>query len=507
MTTVLHPTPRSRTAEWWQPVWDIFRPELLPLFRALSEIALLTPLAMRFMPWARLWPPAGLGLWLLTLMLVPYYVDRVLALAGVRPGRRRVYLLLGALLAVVLNVRLLIYDPPQPWSLAWLGELFFRLTEPNSPAIQQDVSVIVFTALAWWRGMALAGRGVDNAGTGRFLRLSLILFLPAIILISGNPLRQIITPYILLFFAGILMTIALTRAQQVEFGESGAAFPVTPGWLARVLIPSVGLAFVTGIFTALLSGQPLAGVLGWLSPLWLAVSATTNTVLALLFRVANPLFNFIDWLFAAFRRLFTRLPQATATPAPTPDNGTPAPTPSPESVYMPIFDQQTVETFLQIAGILFVVATLALVLYLSFRSRRQLDTGREVFTSDRTPTPGAGGLPRPGAGFLDNIRQWRRLRMAASIRRIYENTLVLAAQNGFPRPATATPHEYIATLNRVWPEQPGEIDLITQAYVRVRYGEVPESKAEFEAIRHAWDTLRRTPPALREEEAPTDENA
>lgn len=508
MTTITLPAAQRQTFKWWQPVWNYIRPELLPLFRALTEIALITPLAIRFMPWAALWSPAVLGLWLLMLMLVPLYLDRVLSLLRVPTGRRRILLLIGALAASVINVRLLLYGSPGIFNLSWLSELYSRLIVPGNRAILQDVSVVVFTALAWWRGITLSGRGADSQRTGRYFRLSIILVLPAIFLISGNSLRNEVTPFVLLYFVGMLTTMALTRAQQVESGESGAAFPVTPGWLMRVLGPSVGLAFITGLFTALLTGQPVAGLLGWLSPLWLAVSATANTVMALLFRVAAPIFDFIDWFFAFLQQLYNSLPRVTPTPLATPDNGAIRPTPTPNPEIVPVFDQAMVETFVQVAGIVLVVVALAVLIYLSLRSSRQLAAGRDVITGRREKTDGdQGGPTRPGGSLLDNLRQWRRLRTAASIRRIYENTLIIAAQNGFPRAAVETPIEFVPTLDRVWPEQHAEIDLITQAYVRVRYGEVPETAAEFEAIRHAWDVLRQTPPRRRDEDKPTDETA
>ena len=70
-------------------IWAYLRPEFLQFFRALSEISLLLPLAIRFMPWAVLWPSTAIILWLLLMMLIPVYLDRVFALAGTRTNARR----------------------------------------------------------------------------------------------------------------------------------------------------------------------------------------------------------------------------------------------------------------------------------------------------------------------------------------------------------------------------------------------------------------------------------
>jgi hypothetical protein len=41
----------------------------------------------------------------------------------------------------------------------------------------------------------------------------------------------------------------------------------------------------------------------------------------------------------------------------------------------------------------------------------------------------------------------------------------------------------------VWPENAAEARLITDAFIRVRYGELPETAEELEAIRAAWRRL------------------
>ena len=87
-----------------------------------------------------------------------------------------------------------------------------------------------------------------------------------------------------------------------------------------------------------------------------------------------------------------------------------------------------------------------------------------------------------------------RLWNAASIRRIYENLIYLAAVGGYPRDAVETPLEYLLKLDQAWPENRADIQQITDAYMQVRYGEVPESKAELDVIREAWERVRQTKP-------------
>ncbi|MBK7177431.1 MAG: DUF4129 domain-containing protein [Chloroflexi bacterium] len=64
-----------------------------------------------------------------------------------------------------------------------------------------------------------------------------------------------------------------------------------------------------------------------------------------------------------------------------------------------------------------------------------------------------------------------------------------------PRAAAETPYEYLATLAAAWPEHTTETSLITQAYVNIRYGELPETQEELSQIQAAWKRLEATRPA------------
>ena len=69
-----------------------------------------------------------------------------------------------------------------------------------------------------------------------------------------------------------------------------------------------------------------------------------------------------------------------------------------------------------------------------------------------------------------------------------------AADHGYPRGHSETPYEYLATLSEAWPNYVVNSELITEAYIRVRYGEIPETKEEMDRITLAWGELRENPP-------------
>src|SRR5690606_26675920 len=112
-----------------------------------------------------------------------HYLDQMLSFLPLSTGRRRVLVVLAGVVAIVLNLRLLLYDPPSPFSLSWLNELYLHLTEAGNPYGPRDFLITTLTALAWWRGLALNSRRMDMKDTGRRFQIGLVVVLPLILLI------------------------------------------------------------------------------------------------------------------------------------------------------------------------------------------------------------------------------------------------------------------------------------------------------------------------------------
>jgi hypothetical protein len=87
---------------------------------------------------------------------------------------------------------------------------------------------------------------------------------------------------------------------------------------------------------------------------------------------------------------------------------------------------------------------------------------------------------------------WRNWRTAVSIIKIYQQMIQIGSEVGYPRNNSETPYEYLKTLFKLWPDCKQEVQLITGAYIKVRYGEFPETREEFEAIKSAWERVQET---------------
>jgi hypothetical protein len=90
---------------------------------------------------------------------------------------------------------------------------------------------------------------------------------------------------------------------------------------------------------------------------------------------------------------------------------------------------------------------------------------------------------------LVDFKQRRRIRVAARIRQVYAELMDLCETLGQPRPDAITPLEFVPKLEHIFPQFYPEIGMITQAYLGVRYGLLPETQNDVADIEAAWKKL------------------
>lgn len=92
-------------------------------------------------------------------------------------------------------------------------------------------------------------------------------------------------------------------------------------------------------------------------------------------------------------------------------------------------------------------------------------------------------------GVAQRLRPHERSAAAQRIRQIYAALLELSAARDHKRPPGATPLEFLPALEDAFPGGEDDLNAITQAYLRVRYGEYPEDMGEAQALEAAWQRL------------------
>jgi len=475
-------------------LWGYARQELLFLSYALMEIALLTPVIRVILGWARYWPAVLVALWLLLVMLLPLNLARLMAMLRLDVRRQRWVLIGGLLITILVSWRMLLYDAGSPLDFGWLRLFAGSFGEGGNLLWTRDLSVFIVTAIMWWRGIRLAVRQPEIHNVGLRLRLGGLILMPLVIWFGGGFRGAGVVPFVMLFFLAALTAVALVRAEEIERERSGTAATLNVRWFLVVFGAALATVLAGGLIGTFLSGDSIFTVMAALSPLWRALQFGATVAGQVLLKLAAPaldlfarLVEVLTVILASMMNLMSEgleqsgLFQEEAIPLPTP-------TPAAEGIGQ-ILDSQAVTALIMLG----LVGLIALGLARAFRqatfAARESATSRTLDPDEERPGVGRRVLERLGL-----LRQWRA---AASVRRIYRLMSRAAAGAGHPRLEAETPYEYLPSLAKVWPEHAADARLITEAYVRVRYGEAPETAEELEALRAAWRRLEATRPQRR----------
>jgi hypothetical protein len=481
---------QARHMHAWQ-VWDIVKQELLYLCWALMEIALLTPVALSIVRWARFWPEGQLALWLLLLMLLPFNLARLLSALQIGEKTQRRIMAAALLLTLLFSWRFLLFSSHSFLDLSWLSDLYSNLGESSS-LWTRTLTLFLLIIFTWWRGLRLVQIQPDLHKTGLRLRLGIVLFIPVSLLPLSRPSAWGFLPFVLLFLLAGLMVVALIRAEQIERERSGFAASLSPRWVGTIAAASLLVVLIAGLFAVLVSGETLTLLSQWLSPVRMAILAATWVALATAFYLASPLlyvFNIVlTWLSRLFATLFAGFGEnisfETGILFDLFDGLLPPQEDAAEATAFSI-PPEVVRGLIVFTMIILVI----LVAYSLTRRFRQMSFSARNGGPIRTAGNSRSDAEGLGQSLLQRLGILRRWRTAASIRQLYMVMCDSAADMGRRRAPSETPYEYLHTLTEVWPANQQETRLITEAYIRVRYGEIPETEAELEAIKEAWRRL------------------
>ena len=491
--------------------WARIQKELLVVFWAIMEMALLTPIALSLMPWARYWPSGQLLLWMLLLMLFIFNFIRMLAVLRIPPDSQRTIIAIALLLTTFFIIRGVVHNPTSLFDLSWIGQFVNDVGEPNNFRWTQDLSLFILVVFVWYRGTKLVNRSFDMKQIGLRLRLGGLLIAPLSVWLANRRLLWDVTPMLLLFFLAALTAVSLIRAEQVEQDRSRQSATLDPRWLALVFVAAMLTILTAGLITAIITGETAGAVVGALAPIIVSAQFLISIALGTLLFLAIPILQLVDivilffsgllnafWLWLT--RTYTIIEKIIGKFG-TPEQAVLTESPSgigeinPEQLITRTFQVGDIGEVANILTILLMVAVMLLVaLFVSGfyqRSQFAVRTSSTIIRRNDMLEEVDDSLL---AQVLRRLGVLKNLRTAVSIRRIYQHMLHAAEASGYPRLDSETPFEYLKTLREAWPNHPAETQLITQAYVNVRYGELPESQDELDAIFSAWQTLELSPP-------------
>ncbi len=462
-----------------QRFWQAARRELIYLALAGMDTCVLLPLALAISQFfVRLPQERAIPVFFL-IILIAFNLVRSLDALKLKPRVGRDIGLGVLLFLIVLAVRLTLYRHHTFLSLGWIGEIVSHVGEEK--LLFQDLSIVFMVLFFWWRGLALASRPLDFAVLGSYFRVG-VLLMAAMVVVTSELVDWRSIPYVLGYFFLSLLALALARAEEVGRWRAGLPFPFSIGWLASIVAGAGVVVLIAAGLIALLTGENLLYILAFLGPFWEGVIFLIASALTLIFRLIYPLFMaLVNFILSKAAESGVEMPELTIV-LPQPNSGESLTT----SPLANLAQYQPICTGLLVLGAILIVA---LTFGRLWRARQQLGHA-ETRPVARERDPLADRARRGLGSLIGQIGFLNRWYTAASIRRIYAQMVATAGRRGYPRADWETPLEFLSTLVGAWPDLEVEMGAVTDAYVRVHYGELPETKAELDAIRAAWKRIQ-----------------
>jgi hypothetical protein len=468
---------------------DHARRELVFLALGTMDVCVVAPLFAALLSPMLPVRPLSLTALFLGAVLAVHYLARLTLALPLQPRLRSGLLGLGMLVSGLLLVHQLFHVRTRILDPTWLVDIFSGLRQ-GTPS--HEVPVFLLVLFLWWRGLVLAQRRLDSVSVAFRFRLGLLM-LAVTTALGGSMLSWPHYRFVFVFFFASLLGIALARAEEVGHQYGGSQSPFGVGWLATLVVADLVVLLLAGGLAALLTGENISLLLvPALQVLHIVLFYTIYAVAWIAQIVIAPLIAILQQ--EELRRTLEELSRRIA----------PSGLMEPQEVQpgeLPFTAEQL--ALARAVGIIGGVLLVLLLIALSLRRLRaragwRRDEERESVWEGAHLRRGLGDLLRHGRHRLDEAAAalgrslLGRLFAAMTIRRIYAHLGALAAERGYPRASYETPYEYLPTLEQAFPDSREEVARITEAYVAVHYGEVPERAGDLAAVQAAWEHIRET---------------
>jgi len=390
-------------------------------------------------------------------------------------------------------------------ALAWLLAFGVSPAHPSRLVAKSPALLLAFLFLFWWRSIQLVQReNLFRVVSAEFRQGVLLLLAGGFLFILK--VKGSIAPFVVLFFAGGLMSLALTRLG-TKSTVSGQVVQRL-GWHALATVAASVLAVLTVgvVFAQAYSMEGFAFLARFFAPELDFLDRILTKALCVLFRWLGPL---IDRLILYFQRLIESLPKEQRPTIQTPSIGVGGQTTSSGLL-------EVMQTMKYVCGgVLVLLALVLLALWMEKigrREEREMSIAGEEALSASLGARGALGKGwnrvKDLFGMVRRYGIGRKLLDAISVHNIYANVERLAAQRGLPRRPSETPYEYLPRLSTIFPGHEEALRHITEAYVQVQYGGRVVGGEGLERLREEWEDLRRAPhPSGREDAGVSPGNA
>jgi hypothetical protein len=425
--------------------WN-WRRDLNYFFVTMTEILWLVPLIelMSFDPPRELYPQDLSGVFALVgaNVLGAMALRRYLVYRRMTTREQFPYLVLGTIIGIVLTLAVFpvltgVRDSPD-------FNLIHAYTDFVGPYYPYGVIFTPFIILLWVRGYYI-GRGLlTHVAVGTQMRLGILIFF-LLGMLGNAELRDNMLTLLPVFFASALMSTALARSTTLQIQEDVRDSRFGLSWLGFISLV-VFILTMGGFFLALLlSGVDRDKVVDVLELIGIGF-------VTLLFIIFTPIFWLGEFIVSAIIII-------------------------------------TVVSILTIVIGFWIVAFFTREDFTIGDDESESIDSREIIGGLRKAI---GNQIKKLGDALNMVRHFgigRGLVGILTIRFAYARMEREAKRRGHPRDRSKTPYEFRQEAAKAFPGGEAYIRTITEAYVAIRYGELPENDEKLDAVRTALDQL------------------
>lgn len=354
--------------------------------------------------------------------------------------------------------------------------------------IDPGAMLVVFAVFwLWWRGLTLARETVRPWQAWRRFQTGMLLYLAYLLVAFRFPQTPVSLPLMGLFIFSGLAAVICARIAHVQVKKQVARNPFDRRWV---------LSVSAGLGAAVLAGLSLASLAT--GQLRLLLESLRNVIQYAIFvlvyilslpgmLVAYLIYRWED----VIRRMLEGLKLQVQLATPVPNHW--------EQIYIPpeAVERQYSPLPGTVLSALFWLVMFGLLLLVVLRQRQRhrsrqwggQDTSESVLQPGELRRMLGRLIQGAWEGYGEHLRARQRRLAAKRIRRIYAELLDLVGELNLPRPAASTPLEFLPAMQGLLPACAVELQQITQAYIRVRYGEFPETREELEIVEAAWQRV------------------
>jgi hypothetical protein len=464
--------------------------ELGIYFALLMELSWVVPVFRATASPLRAWSTFGATAMLIAIALLALYGNRWMVSAGL-PAILRDVLQAVALLGLLAIAMQAIILSNLNTSLGVLLADPIRLVNLVIDRLVLVIVVLMSVVYAWWRGGAAAGASpLSPQGVGFRFRLIVLLLAVEGIFQRGAGVRPLLE-ILPLTFGAALLAMSISRAQSIARGPGARQNPFGRGW-ALGLASLVLLTIAAGALVGKLLGTPGA---------FDAARTFGKGLFALLQLLLAPV------LFVLFLTIYQALRSFN------PGDETQIPRPldlnevqdwmselqrrtGADASWIAWINAHGETLILLLLGAILLAVVIGVVLFARREGERSgvedADEGESLFSRQALIDDLRNRLRKAGEA-LDPRRfaaGLRRRWVESVVRRIYARLLRLAAERGVERRPSETPLEFSSRLQFSYPDAQAAALLITQAYNKVRYGELPDEEIDLQGVRSSWQHLQ-----------------